>query len=201
MNRLLRALSALFVVALATPSWAAIEYTGLRSVGAGSAALRITTDGTLGVLSQTNILDWTVTVTDPFGQSVLTGPLSGSNSYYGLVGDAVSASTSGLSYDFGSSGGGYLFFAGNGPVPPGGTSFWCLQTNYCYDGDNLTEGLGNNYSSTYFSEARSGVIQFASAAGGGVGAGPEPGTWAMMIFGFGVVGSVMRPLPGVLAAA
>lgn len=69
------------------------------------------------------------------------------------------------------------------------------------DGGRAYQLFGSNV-------AESGYVpntKFGVTSVGGVGAGPEPGTWAMMIFGFGVVGGVLRrrqrPMPGVLAAA
>ena len=64
MCRILTATAALAIALWSTTASATpIVYSVSRTVGAGSAVGTITTDGTLGALTATNIVDWTLTLT------------------------------------------------------------------------------------------------------------------------------------------
>jgi hypothetical protein len=60
--------------------WANSIYNVGQTVGSGTVTGSITTDGTIGVLSSNNILDWNLVVNDGTNTVNLFGPLSGSNS-------------------------------------------------------------------------------------------------------------------------
>jgi len=101
-----------------------------------------------------------------------------------------------VSYEWGSTTTGLTTFSGvyalTGAAPVLGIS------------NNLLAGAGNGARSLYNHTSQLGLTlpsgasytsasgTFLSALGGGVGGVPEPATWAMMIFGFGFVGSAMR---------
>src|SRR3974390_853371 len=61
------ALSALLAVAALSGAATAadITYAVARSIGAGTVTGTITTDGQIGVLAQSDIVSWTLTLTDP----------------------------------------------------------------------------------------------------------------------------------------
>lgn len=188
MKKFLLASAAAFVVA---SSANAATFVGSRTVGAGTADLSITTDGTVGTLSTANVLDWTITVTDSFGSFTLFGPLSGGNSNLLLVGPGLSATATDLLYDFGSTGLALFQSPSNGSGGP----FYCVQSSSnCFDSGGFG-GPAEALSSIACCApgdlermALRGNVVLASVRN----AVPEPGTWAMMIAGFGLVGGAMR---------
>lgn len=85
------------VSALAAP----ITYTAARSVGTGSADISITTDGTTGVLSSSDIIGWTITVKNGTDSFTLLGPQAAvPNSQILLRDDGLSATAANLIFNF-----------------------------------------------------------------------------------------------------
>ena len=178
---------ALFAAALLTAVPAsAITYVGNRTVGASNVSLSITTDGTLGVLSQANIIDWTVTVSDALNSGTF---IPGPGNRFTLLGSAVSASATELGFDFGSA---------NGVMVFGNTENGAPGKYYCIDAVGGKCGiafLGGEYadpfsdSTNFYSKAGGGRIVLANVADTGV---PEPSSWALLIAGFGLTGAVAR---------
>jgi hypothetical protein len=71
------------------------------AVGSNTVAGTITTDGTLGTLSAANIVDWHLAISDGGSFNVLlVGPLSGPSSGVQLIGTALSATATSLSFNF-----------------------------------------------------------------------------------------------------
>ncbi|MGH6998130.1 MAG: PEPxxWA-CTERM sorting domain-containing protein, partial [Phenylobacterium sp.] len=69
-------------------------------------------------------------------------------------------------------------------------TFWCLQKSGCFNpASTAAEGMlaGTNFGNVTY-QTYSGVQTIASLSS----AVPEPATWAMMIMGFGLVGSAVR---------
>ncbi|SIN59694.1 PEP-CTERM protein-sorting domain-containing protein [Parasphingorhabdus marina DSM 22363] len=188
MKKLLLASTAAFVMATSAN---AATFVGSRTVAGGTADLSITTDGTVGTLGSANILDWTITVTDSFGSFTLFGPLSGGNSGLLLTGSGLSATATDLLYDFGSNGLALFQSPGTGSGGP----FYCVQSSSnCFDSGGFL-GPAEALSSIACCDAGDqermairGSVVLASVRN----AVPEPGTWAMMIAGFGLVGGAMR---------
>jgi hypothetical protein len=96
--------------------------------GPGAVTGFIETDGTTGTLGPTNIVDWSLTVSNAsIGPYTLTGPHSGNNSFLYLIGSDLSASASELDYNFADTGSTARFeIVGNasGPVARNTVSFW-----------------------------------------------------------------------------
>jgi len=100
-----------FLLAGAVACSASITYNVDLTIGIGSVTGSITTDGTIGTLSNAtgSITDWTLLLNDGAGTFTLNGPLSaGHNSSWAAPSSNVTATLSGLFFDFSFSG--YLLF-------------------------------------------------------------------------------------------
>lgn len=197
----LKTLSVAAVIAVAlggatiTPA-AATTYAGTRHLGAdGLVKLVLVTDDTVGFLTEDNVLDWTVTITNGIDSQTLFGPLSGDNSLLRLQGTALTASATQLLFDF--EGEGHLLFA---------TEFSPAVRGYCIDGqlfipfrcgfenvggaEHITFGLPNPDN---IKVSANGLAVLGTAIGGPAPApAPEPAAWALMIAGFGLAGARLR---------
>jgi hypothetical protein len=85
-----------------------IVYTVNQMVGPGSVTGFITTDGTIGTLSSTNILDWNLTLNDGHGD---VSDLIPSNSAVGSRGTDLTASSSDLMFNFNGNDIGAFYFS------------------------------------------------------------------------------------------
>jgi PEP-CTERM motif len=184
----------------ATPALAVtITYTGTRTLETATINLSITTDGTLGTLTQANITDWTVTtIVPPNPRAAQLGTetfvLRPSNSRFDLVGNNMSASSTKLNYDFGTELPTFFQFVEDPDAEPGINHFWGADT-----AGGGTNRPGNHefvFSRTFFpsinEESRNGFGVVTLATAPAVGAVPEPASWAMLIAGFGIAGAAMR---------
>ena len=120
-----------------------ITYGVDQTVGIGSVTGFIETDGTIGVLSTGNILDWNLLLNDGSTTFDLLGPLSGSNSQFGVSGSELSASATQILFDF--SGAGWAMF--QAPMLFTGFDLWCTQgtiqcTSSIGTGEVLTTSAG-----------------------------------------------------------
>jgi hypothetical protein len=150
---------------------------------AGSTATgTITTDGDIGTIGVTDIVDWNITLTDGAGTFDLTGPLSGNNSGILSQGSDLTATSSNLSFNFSADDGGRLIFE-NPSIGSGGPALCYASTDDCTPaiavGINITtqngEGDVNN-------TIESGTEVIASAGS----STPEPGSFGLL--GIGMVG-------------
>lgn len=154
-----------------------VNVTAAHATAIGS----ITTDGTLGTLAQSNITDWTLDLNDGISTFTLSGT---ANSQRLLIGSGLTASATGLFFDF--SGNSVMLF--QNPTIGSGKNFLCFTATFlCGGGTNGTSiavlPAGRGYS------LQQGVQQVATFAVAGV---PEPATWAMMLAGFGMIGFAAR---------
>ncbi len=163
----------------------AATYIGNRTVGTATASLSITTDDTLGVLGNANILDWTISMIDGPDMFTLLGPLSGNNSQLLIDGTALTASATDIFFNF-SAGSGFALF--QNPTVGSGQHFYCVQVTGCFDFDGPGEAINAPAGFAFQRNSLEGNISIAQAGG----AVPEPGTWAMMLIGFGAIGGAMR---------
>ncbi len=139
MHRLTLALMALLCGLSSVALGGTIRYHLDRVVGAGTVTGWIETDGTLGTLSVSNIVDYELTVSAPNLASGPTVVLTPANQLQLIVsGSAVSATASALSYNFGAAGGEFFLIQGNGTVS---NDYWCLESLL---GGCTTAGQGEN---------------------------------------------------------
>jgi PEP-CTERM motif len=163
----------------------ATTYTASRSIGDGSVDLSITTDGTLGTLKFANILDWTVVLT----RDGLAVTANGANSSFQISGNAFSATATDLLFNYSPD---FSFIRVlTSELAFSDRSWWCTG-KYCAtdaDAPGAAEFLSiSPFVPGYTYQQYSGVQTIASISD----AVPEPATWAMMIVGFGAVGSMVR---------
>ncbi len=182
--------TAIAALALAMPISAnALTYIGNRTVGLSSATLSITTDGTLGTLSLSNIVGWTIGLDN--GAFTLIGPNGMQNSAVRSGnGAALFATATDLSFDFGPSVRAFVIF--DTPDNDGNKRYYCVQTGAgCLGGGGSDEAIDSSDSTAFQVAPRSGVVVLASVASP-VGVVPEPAGWALMISGFGLAGASLR---------
>ncbi|HYW44871.1 MAG TPA: PEP-CTERM sorting domain-containing protein [Bryobacteraceae bacterium] len=149
-----------------------------QTVGAGRVTGFIETDGTVGVLGASKILDWNLLLNDGTTTFDLLGPLSGSNSALGLVGSDLSATATLLLFNFSGSDSGYVLF--QSPHLFTGSDFWCLASS---NGGCSSEPIGETIN------VSPDPNQFTSVSGTVVVASvPEPSTLCLLGAGFGVIG-------------
>jgi hypothetical protein len=116
-----------------------ITYNVNRTVGAGTVTGVIQTDGTLGVLSASNIVDWSLALYAPTSSPTtynLYGPASGNNSSVYVQGSDTTASTTQLLFNFSGTDNGYLLFQ-YGVGVHDGFHYYCDATFYgiCVNGE------------------------------------------------------------------
>ena len=157
-----------------------ITYNVNRTVGTGTVTGFIVSDGTLGVLTQANIVNWSLSLYAPTSSPTnynLNGPLSGNDSSVYLSGIDTTASTSQLLFDFSGSDFGYLLFQ-YGVGIHDGNHYYCDATfsGICYTGE--TDSPGSISNGVFNTPSGNVVIGTASAV-------PEPGSLALL--GSGIV--------------
>jgi|ERR1017187_5664391 hypothetical protein len=164
-------------------SAATITYDVNQTVGAGGVTGFVETDGTIGVLSASNILDWNLVVNEGNTNPTfdILGPLSGSNSVVGVVGTDLSATATQLLFNFSGTDSGYALF--QHPSLFAGSDFWCLSSadqgcSIVPPGGEVVKACCVNVG-----ESLSGTDVIASASGV-----PEPSTLSFLGLGMAVLG-------------
>jgi hypothetical protein len=175
-----------------------ITYNVDQTIGAGGVTGDIVTDGTIGTLAQTDVVDWNLLVNDGTNTFDLTGPLSGGNSLFddfAKAGD-LSATANQLTFNFSGVGAGgendvYFMTTGATQIASGG-----LQTQVCFgvtgslgicSGDEELIVLGGANQVTPLSGTQ--VIASVSTVTPSV---PEPSSLAMAFAALLVMGYRMR---------
>jgi len=147
------------------------------------------TDGTIGALHGANIVGWDLDLVDNLNAAYDYDLTPANSSLIEDGGGALSATASGLDFDF--SGSGEFLIQANSPGPFSGYRYFCFSTGIfaCLAGETISPGY-------IFTD---GVV--LTGAGAPVGmqpvgpppsGAPEPATWAMMLLGFGGLGAAVR---------
>ncbi len=152
-----------------------------QNIGLGSVIGTIKTNGTVGSLTQSDVLGFDLTV-NGLGASV---NLTQENSILINQGSNFSATTDNLLFDYSGPSGFLLFQQEKFGT---GMKYYCNSSvaDTCFQGASAIPEAFNDPSAQV--EARVGQQIIGSVAG----AVPEPATWALMILGFGAVGCAMR---------
>jgi len=179
-----------------------ITYTVDQTIGAGSLTGDIVTDGTIGTLVQSDVIDWNLLLNDGTNTFDLTGPLSGGNSLFSdnAPGD-LSATATQLTFDFSGAVatlGTELYFM---TTPSTQIASGNLQSQVCFgvvgnsglcSGDEELIVLGGANEVTPLSGAQ--VIASVSTGSPGSPSVPEPSSLAMAFAALLVMGFRMRKL-------
>lgn len=177
----LKGLVLLAMLFISTSSSGATIYNVNRFIGGGSVTGTITTDGSIGILSSSNFLNWELHLNDSITSFTLFGLNSGSaNSTLRLVGDAFSATSSELIFDFSVSGFSFALF--QNPTDGSGINWWCLEGTSCSNNPG-GETVGININ---------GPIQFSPYTGQQIIASTSstPVPAAIWLFGSGLIGLI-----------
>jgi hypothetical protein len=183
------ALTALFCTGASAST---IDYSVDLVSGTTSVVGEITTDGQTGTLGQGDITGVDLVISNAGGLKTLTA-LNGLN----VTGSDLTATLSGLFYNFSSSNNGSFVFIQN--FATGGLLCFNNSAVTCNGGSSSAVAVSIGNTTSFIHE--SGNVEIGSAA---VVAGvPEPSTWAMMILGFGGVGFMAyrrKAKPALMAA-
>jgi hypothetical protein len=185
----MRRFAALFSLAamLLVPAAASaqITYNLNRTIGGGSVFGTVTTDGTIGVLSATNFRSWTLTLTSPnLNASGGTEVITGTSTSAGVLGSALVATPTALTFDFGGFG---AIFALQGAS----SNAWCLSNagltcvGEAPQSESIFFRLNGGPAETV---SRSGVETLGTAAA----QVPEPSTASLLLLAVAGMGVAAR---------
>lgn len=160
---------------LSVPATAA-RYVGTESAGSLRADYAITTDGTTGVLSASNILGVSLSIGDGFHG--IGAPAD--HTAVLLGGTAISATDTDIFFDFSDQSAASFRVL----FPPGNAEICFGTLGVC----GISSGYSLHFEDQQGSSTASGMQSIASV----FLAVPEPSSWAMMLLGFVAIGLGMR---------
>ena len=168
------------------------QNTNPQAIGVGSVVGTLTTDGFIGSLTDpTHIVDWNLTVTANTVSENLFGPLSGNNStIYSLVGPALVASATELTFDYASSTPSEFWIRN-------GDTYWLLdafgQLNGSFGRERAGVASPAGPQGAYKNLFESSVVGTASASdSASASATPLPAALPLFAGGLGLIGLLAR---------
>jgi hypothetical protein len=156
-----------------------------QTIGAGGVTGTITTDGKLGALGTTNLLDWSLTLND----GATTFLLTAANSEVAIViGAALSETASQLLFD--TTNGGIVLF--QNPTIGSGQNFWCLDNP---SGDcNMRPGTESlRINGAVQTAAWQGTVFIGTAEAAAPAAIPQPASFVLLGLGLGSLALFAAP--------
>jgi len=140
----------------------------------------ITTDGTLGVLQSSNILSWNLQLIDNLRPAYDFDLTPANSGIWFDTGNGLTASATGLSFDFSDAGAVFIIQGTNPHGFSSGYQYFCFQATSgpCITGETIVPD--------YF--AVDGVSATGLSGPRQLNGVPEPATWAMMLLGFAGIG-------------
>jgi hypothetical protein len=153
-----------------------------QSFGAAQVSGFISTDGTIGALTVGNVTDWSLLLNDGSTTKTLTGPLSGNNSGLTLLGSDLTATATGLFYNFSQTTNNHVVFANF----TGGQLY-----SLCFEGatgncDGIPSAIGLSLPYPVVSAIpEQGIVEIASTT-------PLPAALPLLAGGLGVIGLLAR---------
>lgn len=147
----------------------------------------LTTDGVIGPLGPSDILNWNLQLVDNLNSANDYDLTPSDSTLVEDTGSALSATATGLSFDY--SGSGEFLIQANDPGPYSGSHYFCFSTGgACLAGETISPGFIYADGAVLTGESAPVGTQPIGVAGGV----PETPTWAMMILGFAGLGSILR---------
>lgn len=170
-----------FLLAGVSANAATIVYTVDQAIGLERVAGTIATDGTLGIIGQSNIIGFTLTT----GISGTLLVMTDADSVVRTLGSNLVATATDLSFDYDGASGFLLFQHDRFDT---GRKYFCNASVFdtCFQGASAVPEAFDSPSAQVETRSRRQII--AST----VGAVPEPAAWASMIAGFALIGTAMR---------
>lgn len=205
--------TALFGSLVSVHAHAAIVYSSTSNVGAATATISVTTDGSLGPLAPQGgvsvhnvpaITDWTVSLTTPygsmvFGKNIAAPRLTTVYNAFFFVGQAFSPDRTvltatptqmSLNPSFAADLDQGIYLRVLDPFTYLDRFHYVAMYNRATRTHVQTIVFKDEYGiQRNFSDVNSAPLKLMASVGSAV---PEPATWAMMIAGFGMVGAGMR---------
>lgn len=179
MRKAIWTLSLVCAAIFAPPDMRANVYFVDLTIGAGSLAGSITTDGTIGALDTSNIVAWDLALND--GTSVIS--LTNSNSVAQVIGADLTASPSALFFNFSGIDYGQFDFYNQTSEPNFGTV--CIE--------DLNNNCGGDSSSIVLYDLdQDGLYASSDLSGNQQISGPEPVSAALWLTGIGAMILVRR---------
>jgi hypothetical protein len=127
-----------------------VTYAINQSIGSGSVVGQIVTDGKTGVLAQSDIVSWSLTLNGAGGVSSNITSVGG-ESVFKLVGSDLSATSTNLYFNYSGSDTGWLAFQVANPGLYSGHQYYCDNTNWfgCSKGASVVPTVYNDPSAIY----------------------------------------------------
>ena len=180
-------ISSFFIVFVIAVSQASpLTYLVNRTIGKSSVSGFIKTDGSTGVLTASNFIDWNLLLSDGTNTFRLSGPLSGNNSLVLVTGTDVGAFNDLLLFNFSAIDYGTLLFS-QGPFS--GAHYYCdsSQPYICIPGETVVPLT----SSTGYQNVR----WHGNIVIGTLDPVPEPGTLGLLLIGGSLSLGYVRSFP------
>jgi hypothetical protein len=163
LNRLLPAVLCALAIPAFLPAQSNITYTFKQTIGQGSVVGTIVTDGSTGVLSNSDLLSWNLQLNGLGATFNLTS--AGSQSFTSVTGSDLTATKTGLYFNFSGTDTGNFFVQASSPGAGSGYHYVCENTTWwgCAPGASVAPLDVFANKSSFQQANESGVQELASA--------------------------------------